>query len=138
MGIEVKPNSLVERSKFFNRLDEAFGMLCLIISRELLFHVDSLLPQMKYGYGSKISMGILMRLGVNISKMISSPNSSHWCFNSSSVAYRRRKRNSYCPFFRRSLFVSTFHSSQLIARIWKMPSLDSFVESLTQEQDKLV
>ena len=41
-GIGVKPNSTVEKSKFFNRLDEAFGMLCLSISRDLLFHVDSL------------------------------------------------------------------------------------------------
>ena len=31
MGIEVEPNSAVEKSKFFNKLDEAFGMLCLNI-----------------------------------------------------------------------------------------------------------
>ena len=36
------------------------------------------------------------------------------------------------------MFVSTFHSSKLTARNWKMPSLASFMESLTQEQDKLV
>ena len=42
MGIEVEPNSAIEKSKFFNRLDEAFGMLCLSISRDFLFHVDSL------------------------------------------------------------------------------------------------
>ena len=40
MGIEVKPNSIVEKSKFFNRLDETFGMLCLSILREFLFHVE--------------------------------------------------------------------------------------------------
>ena len=42
MGIEVEPNSTIDKSKFFNGLDEAFGMLCLIISRDFLFHVDSL------------------------------------------------------------------------------------------------
>ena len=42
MGTEVEPNSAVENSKYFNRLDEAFGLTCLIISRERLFHVDSL------------------------------------------------------------------------------------------------
>ena len=42
MGTEVEPNSAVEKSKYFNRLDEAFRLLCLIISREILFHVDSL------------------------------------------------------------------------------------------------
>ena len=33
-GTEVEPNSFVEKSKFFNRLDEAFGMGCLSISRD--------------------------------------------------------------------------------------------------------
>ena len=42
MGTEVEPNSVVEKSKYFNRLDKAFGMLCLNILRDLLFHVDSL------------------------------------------------------------------------------------------------
>ena len=37
-----------------------------------------------------------------------------------------------------SVFVSTFYATKLIARTWKMPSLVDFMESLTQEQDKLV
>ena len=37
-----------------------------------------------------------------------------------------------------SVFVSTFYATKLIARTWKMPSLADFMESLTQEQDKLV
>ena len=42
MGTETKPNSVVENDKYFNRHDEAFVMLCLIISRDILFHVESL------------------------------------------------------------------------------------------------
>ena len=42
MGTQVEPNSIVEKSKYFNRLDEAYGLLCLSISRELLFHIDIL------------------------------------------------------------------------------------------------
>ena len=42
MGTEVEPNSVVEKSKFFNVLDEAFGMLCINILRDLIFHVGSL------------------------------------------------------------------------------------------------
>ena len=41
MGTEVEPNYVVEKAKYFNRLDEAYGFLCLSISRELLFHIDS-------------------------------------------------------------------------------------------------
>ena len=42
MGTEVEPNFTVEKDKYFNKLDEAYGFLCLSISRELLFHLDSL------------------------------------------------------------------------------------------------
>src|SRR5713101_4699107 len=37
-----------------------------------------------------------------------------------------------------SVFVSTFYATKLTARSWKMPSRADFMESLTQEQDKLV
>ena len=37
-----------------------------------------------------------------------------------------------------SVFIFTFHATKLIARTWKMPKLAKFMESLTQEQDKLV
>ena len=37
-----------------------------------------------------------------------------------------------------SVFVSTFHATKLTTRAWKIPSLADFMESLTQEQDKLV
>ena len=37
-----------------------------------------------------------------------------------------------------SLFVSTLYATKLTSRTWKMPSLADFMESLTQEQDKLV
>ena len=42
MGTKVEPNSIVEKSKFFNRLDVAFRMLCLIILRDFLFHENIL------------------------------------------------------------------------------------------------
>ena len=37
-----------------------------------------------------------------------------------------------------SVFVSTFHATKLTAQTWKMPNLAEFMESLTQEKDKLV
>ena len=42
MGTEVKPNSAIEKSKYFNRLDQEFGLLFLKISRDILFHVEIL------------------------------------------------------------------------------------------------
>ena len=37
-----------------------------------------------------------------------------------------------------SVFFSTFHATKLTAKASKMHSLTDFMESLTQEQDKLV
>ena len=42
LGREVKPHRPVEKNKFLNRLDEAFGYLCTHISRDLLFHLEGL------------------------------------------------------------------------------------------------
>ena len=42
MGTETKPNSAIEKDKYFNRLDEDFGNLFVSITRDLLFHVESI------------------------------------------------------------------------------------------------
>ena len=43
MAIEVEPNAAAKKIKWHNRRDEAYGLLCLSISRDLLFHLDGLL-----------------------------------------------------------------------------------------------
>ena len=42
MATEVEPNAAAEKIKWHNRRDEAYGLLCLSISRDLLFHLDGL------------------------------------------------------------------------------------------------
>ena len=37
-----------------------------------------------------------------------------------------------------SFFVSIFHATRLAAPKWKMPSLNTFLDSLTKERDKLI
>lgn len=41
MAIEAKPNFVVEKTKYFNRMDEAFGPMFLSMSPYLLFHVEA-------------------------------------------------------------------------------------------------
>ena len=41
MGTEVNPTSTIEKSKYFNIMDESYGILFSIISSDLLFHVDT-------------------------------------------------------------------------------------------------
>ena len=42
METEIDPNASIEKTKWHNRSNEAYGLLCLSISRDLLFHLDSL------------------------------------------------------------------------------------------------
>ena len=42
MEIEAEPNAAVEKIKWHNMRDEAYGLLSLSISRDLLFHLDGL------------------------------------------------------------------------------------------------
>ena len=42
MATEVDPNAAIEKIKWQNRRDEAYGILCLSISRDLVFHLDGL------------------------------------------------------------------------------------------------
>ena len=42
MEIEAEPNAAAEKIKWHNMRDEAYGILCLSISRDLLFHLDGL------------------------------------------------------------------------------------------------
>ena len=42
METEVDPNAATRKIKWHNMRDEAYGLLCLRISRDLLFHLDGL------------------------------------------------------------------------------------------------
>ena len=42
MEPKAEPNAATEKIKWHNKRDEAYGLLCLSISRDLLFHLDGL------------------------------------------------------------------------------------------------
>ena len=42
METEADPNAAIEKIKSHNRRDQAYDLLCLSISRDLLFHLDGL------------------------------------------------------------------------------------------------
>ena len=42
MDTEDDPGTNIDKSRFLNKNDEAFGFLCLSISRDLLFHLAGL------------------------------------------------------------------------------------------------
>ena len=42
METEEEPASVTDKARFLNKKDEAFGFLCLSVSRDLLFHLSGL------------------------------------------------------------------------------------------------
>ena len=42
MATEVEPNAVAEKIKWHNQRDDVYGLLCLNISRDLIFHLDGL------------------------------------------------------------------------------------------------
>ena len=42
MTLENEPNVVVEKEKWHNRMDEAYGFVCFSIYPDLLFHTDEL------------------------------------------------------------------------------------------------
>ena len=42
MDMKEEANPIVEKARFFNKMDESFGFLCLSISKDLLFHLSGL------------------------------------------------------------------------------------------------
>ena len=42
MDTEVEPNHVVDKEKYWNKLDEAYGFMFLSISRDFLFHINGL------------------------------------------------------------------------------------------------
>ena len=42
MDTKEEPGSTIDKSRFLNKKDEAFGFLCLSVSRDLLFHLSGL------------------------------------------------------------------------------------------------
>ena len=42
MNTKEEANHVVDKDRFFNKMDEAFGFLCLSISKDLLFHLTRL------------------------------------------------------------------------------------------------
>ena len=42
METKEEPTHVIEKSRFLNKKDEAFGFLCLSISRDIIFHLSRL------------------------------------------------------------------------------------------------
>ena len=60
MASEVEPNTAADKIKWHNRRDEAYVLLCLSISRDLLFHTNGMTSPNEVWENLKIFLKIQM------------------------------------------------------------------------------
>jgi hypothetical protein len=160
MNIETEPTSAIEKSKYLNRMDEAFGTICSLISPKLLFHISSCKTPnedwttMEGIFGKKFNMMVHM---LEVEYLTLDPKN----FNNLQDFFTKYKdllsQLKACEVDKSkeekqmvptilykigleySLFLSTFYLVRFSSgSTWTMPSLEAFIESLRQEQNKLI
>ena len=131
-------------------------MLCLNISRDLLFHVDSIGTPNEFWlnleslFGNTDDMRGHQLENELISQIPTDYETNQDLFTKFEELVLQLKqcviKKKYEQFLlsilsnlgpEYSMLVSTFHSSKLTARNWRMVTLAEFMESLTREKDKL-
>ena len=150
-------NAVIEKAKWHNRLDEAYGLLCLSISPNLIFNIDGFTTpnqvwtQLEFLFGVEDELRT-HRLEIELFSLspINFQSIKGFFTTFKSLVLILKKcgidkeydqlilsiLSKLGPDY--SVFVSTFHATRLVVPKWKMPSLNSFLDSLTKEQDKLI
>jgi hypothetical protein len=157
MGTEKEPTTAVEKIKYLNKLDEAIGMICLSISRDLLFHVSrDTTPEVVWTtleglFGKQDAMRLhqleneIISLSPihfnNLQELFTKFKSILVELNACGVTKEEEQLilsilSKLGPEY--SVFVSSFQASKLTQEKWKMPPLNDFIVELTQEKAKLV
>jgi hypothetical protein len=157
MGIEKELTAAAEKIKYFNKLDEAIGLICLSISRDLLFHVSRFTTSnvvwttLEGLFGKQDAMRVhqlenelisLSRIHFrNLEEFFTKFKSLLIELNSCGVMKEEEQLilsilSKSGPEY--SVFVSSFQASKLTQEKWKMPPLNDFIAELTQEKAKLV
>jgi hypothetical protein len=157
MGTEKEPTAAAEKIKYFNKLDEAIGLICLSISRDLLFHVsrattpDVVWTTLEGLFGKQDAMRVhqleneLISLSPihfrNLQELFTKFKSLLVELNACGVTKEEEQLilsilSKLGPKY--FVFVSSFQASKLTQEKWKMPPLNDFIAALTQEKDKLV
>ena len=147
---EANPNAAVEKIKWHNGRDEAYGLLCLRISRDLLFLLDGLTSPNEFWENIEEIFGNIydMRGHQLENELISLSPSS---FKSLQLYFSKFKslvlQLKECGIKQKEeklvltilsnigleslVFVSTFYANKLIGRTWNILKLVEFMESLT-------
>ena len=157
MDTKEDPTHVIDKARFLNKKDESFGLLCLSISKDLLFHLSGLKTPKEIWdkldtlYGKQDDLRVYQLENKFMSLCTSNFETLNYFFTKFKHIVLLLKE---CKVEKEDyqlilsilsklgadylVFVSTFHPGKLTTPGWKMPSLNAFIESLTSEHDKLV
>jgi hypothetical protein len=160
LNIDTKLTSAIEKSKYLNCMDEALKTICSLISPNIFFHIsfcktpneawttlEGLFGKHDEMRGNMLEVDQLTldpKIFDNIQYFFTKFKDLPLQLKACGVDKSKEEKqmvltilsNLGPEFF---VFVSTFHSVRFASRAtWKMPSLEDFIESLTQEQTKLI
>jgi hypothetical protein len=160
MNTDTEPTSAIEKSKYLNRMDEALGTICSLISPDFLFHISSCkTPNEAWKileglFGKQDEMrGHMLEVELltldpkrfdNIQDFFTKFKDLLSQLKACGVDKSAEEKQMVLTILSKigpefSVFVSTFHTVIFASRAtWKMPSLEDFIESLTQERTKLM
>ena len=157
MEMEVEPVYYVDKAKYWNKMDEAYGFLCLSISKYILFHITGLKTPKEIWdqLASLLDKQDDLRVYQLENELISLHPGNFETLNDFFTKFKNLMLQlKLCKVEKEddqlilailskfgahySVFVSTFHTGKLTTSNWKMPTLNAFIESLTNEYDKLV
>ena len=157
MNIEVELIHYVDKEKYWNKLDESYGCLCLSISKYLLFHINGLkTPNDIWDIlATLFDKQDDLRIYHLQNELISLHPDNFETMNDFFTKFKHLVfQLKLCKVYKEDdqlilailsklgadylFFVSTFHSRNLTTPNWRMPTLNAFIESLTHEHDKLI
>ena len=146
METETKPVHYIDKEKYWNRLDEAYGFLCLAISRYILFRINGLnnYKEVWDKLASLFDKQDDLRIYYLENEMISLHPSNYETLNYFFTKFKHlvfqlklckvQKEDDQLILSILSklgvdylVFVSTFHSRKLTTPNWKMSTLNAFI-----------
>jgi hypothetical protein len=159
MNTYIEPTSAIENLKYLNSMDEALRTICSIISPDLLFHISSfktpneawailegIFRKQDETRGHMMEVDILTldpKIFENIQDFFTKFKDLLSQLKACGVDKSKEEKQTVLTIISKlgpkfSGFVYTFHTIIFTSRAtWKMPSLEDFIKSLTQEQTNL-